>query len=445
MIPSTLISDLLLKTVHMFYLQRCGIALQQEYAGDFAHPVCHAALSRIYGSDKKTDVTGGWHDAGDYGRYTVPAAKAAADLLLAYEAAPGLFADDTGIPESGNGVPDILDEARWGIEWMLKMIRPDGAAHHKVTCADFCGMIPPHLEREETILSPVSTAATGDLAGTLSLAARIFRPFDDTFAQACLDAAKMAYSFLVSSPPLPFHNPPEITTGEYDDECDTDERFFAAASLFAATGESSYRSDAKALLAHGLPVSLGWADMAGYGYISCLRGFQSADDEFMDGLRETLLSEAVRLTELSEHSPYGVSLGETLLWGSNMYLLNNAILIGGAHRLRPSPRFAAAVERHLEYILGNNPLSQCYVTGIGPRSPQHPHHRPSAAVGRPMPGMLVGGPDSGLHDPRAKELLAAKTAMECYLDDPESYSTNEVAIYWNSALVYALALLEQRS
>ena len=103
-------------------------------------------------------------------------------------------------------------------------------------------------------------------------------------------------------------------------------------------------------------------------------------------------------------------------------------------------RYTAAVERHLEYIFGKNPLNKCYVTGYDERSPQHPHHRPSAALGKPMPGMLVGGPDSGLHDSRAKERLLGKPPFECYLDELECYSTNEVAVYWNSALVYALSL-----
>ena len=433
--------SLLEKVVRMFYLQRCGGTLQQNYAGDFSHPACHTAPSRIYGTEEFLSVSGGWHDAGDYGRYSAPGAKAAADLLLAYLAAPALFGDGTGIPESGNSVPDLLDEARWELEWMRKMIRPDGAVYHKVTCANFCGMIPPQQEREETVVSPVSTTATGDFAGTFALASRVFAPFDPAFAAACLDAARRTYAFLRLSPPLPFHNPADIATGEYDDNCDLDERFFAASSLFSATGERAYLDDATALWSAELPVSLGWEDMAGYGYLCLLFSpFAASDEPFLQALRERFFAHADALASASEASPYGVSLDSPLPWGSNMYLLNNAALLGEANRLRPSERYAAAVEKHLEYIFGSNPLSMCYVTGFGERSPRHPHHRPSAALGKPMPGMLVGGPDSGLHDPRAKERLLGKPPFECYLDELESYSTNEVAVYWNSALVYALAL-----
>ncbi len=443
MIASVRISELVKQTVRMFYLQRCGTALQPEYAGDFAHPACHAAPSRILGTDERLDVAGGWHDAGDYGRYIAPAAKAVADLLLAYEAAPKLFSDETDIPESGNGIPDILDEARWEIEWMLKMTRPDGAVYHKVTCARFCGMIMPQFELEETIVSPVSTTAAGDFAGALALAYRIYLQHDRVFANECLAAARKAYAFLKASPALPFHNPQEIETGEYDDECDVDERFFAAASLYAATGEPAFLVDAQSLLTDDLPVSLGWEDMAGYGCIACLKSpCIASDDEFLSTVKARLINEADTLVVLSENHPYGISLGEELPWGSNMYLLNNAVLIGEANRLQPSIRYENAVKWHLAYILGNNPLGKCYVTGLNQNSPQNPHHRPSAAVGKPMPGMLVGGPDSGVHDPLAKERLNGKPPMECYLDELESYSTNEVAVYWNSALVYALALLK---
>lgn len=121
-------------SVRMLYLQRCGSVVEDD---TFGHKACHNTLATIYGTDEKIDVSGGWHDAGDYGRYVVTGAKTVADLLYAYQTAPQLFQDDTGIPESGNGVPDILDEARYEIEWMLKMQDSSGGVHHKVTCATF--------------------------------------------------------------------------------------------------------------------------------------------------------------------------------------------------------------------------------------------------------------------------------------------------------------------
>jgi endoglucanase len=100
-------NNLLDDTVKMLYLQRCGTQVQDA---DFGHPACHNTMATVYQTNEKIDVSGGWHDAGDYGRYVVAAAKSIADLLYAYQANPDLYGDNLGIPESGNGTPDILDE-----------------------------------------------------------------------------------------------------------------------------------------------------------------------------------------------------------------------------------------------------------------------------------------------------------------------------------------------
>ena len=95
----------------------------------------------------------------------------------------------------------------------------------------------------------------------------------------------------------------------------------------------------------------------------------------------------------------------------------------------------------LKYIFGNNPMSVCYVTGCSDKSARHPHHRPSVAAGHAMPGMLVGGPDQYLEDACVRKRLIGAAPACCYIDSVESYSTNEVAIYWNSPLVYVMARL----
>ena len=146
----------------MLYLQRCGTEVKDTA---FGHKACHNALATIYGTSEKIDVSGGWHDAGDYGRYIVTGAKTVADLLYAYQTAPQMFSDNIGIAESGNGVPDVLDEARYEIEWMLKMQdKTTGGVHHKVSCASFPGYVMPEEETDELVVTPVSTTATAESA-----------------------------------------------------------------------------------------------------------------------------------------------------------------------------------------------------------------------------------------------------------------------------------------
>ena len=109
------------------YYQRCGCALDEKHAGVFQHKICHTGKATLI-DDKSVvmDVSGGWHDAGDYGRYIVPAAVTVGHLLYAYELFPKAFGDELNIPESGNGIPDILNECRYELEWMMKMQRQAG-------------------------------------------------------------------------------------------------------------------------------------------------------------------------------------------------------------------------------------------------------------------------------------------------------------------------------
>ena len=113
-----------------------------------------------------------------------------------------------------------------------------------------------------------------------------------------------------------------------------------------------------------------------------------------------------------------------------------------ANQLTPDEKYVTAARCQLDYLLGTNTNSYCFVTGFGTLSPENPHHRPSQAVGEAMSGMLVGGPDSDLEDPYAQATLSENANAACYVDNVQSYSCNEVTIYWNSPLVYLLVGVE---
>lgn len=419
--------EMLSALVDLFRLQKCGCACSDPV---FAHPACHTALARVYGTDEKREVSGGWHDAGDYGRYTVPGAKAAIDLLAAFKLAPEAF----------RGIP-VSEEARYEIDWLLKMQREDGAAFHKVTCASFCGFVMPEEETEPLYLSPVSTAATGDLAAALAVASLIYKETDPAYAERCRAAALKACSFLEKTPLLPFKNPEGITTGEYPEEDGSleDELFLAAAAEFALTGTEEAAKKAEARYGDGLPLLLGWAGVAGYGALLLLDLLP--EGAFKAKLRADLNARAEDLLSASETDEWGLSLKKDFPWGSNMNVCHNGILLASAALRTGNGAMALAAKKHYAYLLGANPLRRSYITGFGPNPPEHPHHRLSGAKGVPAKGMLAGGPDMYLHDPLAAELLAGKKPEECYLDILESYSTNEIAIYWNSALVLFIAVL----
>lgn len=415
-------TELLNDSVRMFYLQRCGCAVEDD---KFAHAACHTDQATVYGTSQKIDVSGGWHDAGDYGRYVVAGAKAVADLLYAYKANPAVFDDNIGIPESGNGIPDILDETRYELEWMLKMQADNGGVYHKVTCSTFPGYVMPTAEVKELIVTPISTTATADFCASMALAAEIYAETDSSFAAACLAAAKKAWGYLEQNPNFIFKNPADISTGEYGDLSDKDERFWAAAQMFRATGDDSYLSGISSV-----HPGMDWSTVGDYGSFALL----GAKTNSLQTSAQSAIEKSASTAESNvKNSPYGSPITK-YNWGSNMTIANAGVLLAKTGK-------TAAASAVLSHLLGQNPLGTCYVTGYGSVSPENPHHRPSMAVGSAMKGMLVGGVNSGLEDSAAKAYCNDAPPAKCYVDNSESYSTNEITIYWNSPLIFLLAEL----
>jgi len=423
--------------VRMFYFQRCGSELTEDYAGEYAHAACHTDKATIYGTSTKIDVSGGWHDAGDYGRYTVAAAKAVADLMLAYEKYPDAFGDDYDIPESGNGVPDVLDEVRYELEWMLKMQAKDGGVYHKVTCANFPGTIMPEEETDPLIVLPVSTPATGDFAAVMAMAYEVYGDIDSAFADKCLAAAKKAATYLDKNGTQAFTNPEDVVTGEYPDNFDEDERFWAYSELFKATGDAAYEEAVAGIDLDKVKYSISWADVGNYATYAYLSSDYTNDDLYkavmakMDENVEQIIKDMGKDT-------YGCSLFKDYVWGSNMLAADYGEILS-LYSDVTGKDYKKETKMQLDYLLGNNGNSYCFLTGYGTLSPEGTHHRPSQCLGKTLKGMLVGGPNANLDDPYAAAVLKGKAQALCYVDNEQSYSCNEITIYWNSPLVYIMA------
>lgn len=424
--------NLLDASVKMLYLQRCGTKVEDD---KFGHPSCHDSIATIYKTDQKIDVSGGWHDAGDYGRYVVAAAKAVADLMYAYEANPEIYSDNIGIPESGNGTPDILDEVRYELEWMLKMQdKSDGGVYHKVTCDTFPGYVMPEKETKPLIVMPKSTTATADFAASMAMAYEFYKDIDADFAAKCLDAAKKAYNWTKANPNVTYSNPADVVTGEYGDKIVADELYWAAAQLYRTTGDTSYMDGVSS------KKGLDWSTVGDYGNIAILtmKDIDKSSDIYVNAAN-TVKTQASQMLNIVKTSPYGSAI-KKYDWGSNMTIANAGIILKLAYDITGDSEYLDAANAQLHYLLGSNPNGASFVTGFGTVSPKNPHHRPSMAVGSAMPGMLVGGVNQNLEDSAAKAYCRYNPPAECWIDNAESYSTNEITIYWNSPLTYLLSL-----
>ena len=435
----------------MLYYQRCGENLTEEYAGEWSHPACHTLRGEIYAFPGRTfDGSGGWHDAGDYGKYTVPTARTVADLFLAYSLYPEAFGDDTRIPESGNGMPDILDEARVGVAWLLKMQDPvSGGVYYKYTPKESPALdVMPQNDTAAYYAVSISPTATGGFCAVMAQAARIYKDTDWNFAEKCLNAAKAAYGWIRANPDAQaYRNPGDIVTGDYRNESHRDEYYWASIEMYVTTGEQAYLDDADP---YGDKAALFWSDTLDLYNVGLLGVFSyllsdAADSNSVlyQGMMRNVLQAADVITGWASKNGYGIDMNpKDYVWGSNLNVSGRAVVLLVANHLSPNDAYTETARAHFDYLLGCNTLNQCYVTGFGIKTVLKPHHRLSAADTTilPVPGMVVGGPNASRQDPIAQSYLKKDTPpAKCYLDRTGAYSLNEAATYWNSPMVLLCA------
>ncbi len=464
-------------SLQFFYIQRSGIAIEAQYAGEqYARPAGHLGVAPNQGDimvpclpeacSYSRDVRGGWYDAGDQGKYVANGGVSVWQLVNTYERAQGCAAHalrdgSQPLPERNNGVPDILDEARWEQEFMLRMQVPDGQpnqgmAFHRVH-DDYWTMIPtlPEQDAEVGHIHPPSTAATLNLAATAAQCGRVWRKWDPRFAQRCLIAAEKAWVAAVANPSV-YTFTPQSGGGDYADDTLSDEFYWAAAELFVTTGRKEYRDFVVAsphFQGHGIPATgFTWRDVSALADLSLALVPNRLSHKQHDGVRDALVSNAERLITLMRTQGYPNPYQPEDLqywWGSNVQVLDQIVLIAAAYDLTRNRKYRDAAFEAMDYILGRNGLNQSYVTGYGSRYSQNQHHRfwsnqADPSLPHPPHGSLAGGPNSALQDPIASSELAGCAPHKCYIDDINSYSTNEVAINWNAALVWVSAWLAEQ-
>jgi len=440
------------------YYQRCGMELLSKHAGIFTHKICHTDPAIMLSdyinkteNPKEYDMTGGWHDAGDFGRYVSAGAVAVGHVLYAYELFPDSFKDSLNIPESGNGIPDILNECLYELKWMLKMQAPDGGAYHKLTAFNHAEFIMPEDDHDRFLIFPVSSFSTADFAAVMALASRVYRPFLPEFADEALSRAKRAYEWLTKNLYIAFHNPEGCNTGEYDDDCDSDERIWVAAEMLRVDPHNRelYLRDLRELVKDELTnTDFGWTDVSGFASMSILTDPDTNAGTLLGTFKSMVLTECGRLSTILRSSGYRLGMeNEDFVWGSNMVVANRAMLFILGSRVIDEAlkaKYIVCALDHLNYLLGRNPMNISYISGEGTNTLKNPHNRVTAADGieEIMPGWVSGGPFRTPKDAAAIAAIPQGTPpMKCYLDDIGSYSTNEITIYWNSPLIFITAFV----
>jgi endoglucanase len=450
-----------------FYYQRTDIPLEEKFAGKWHRPAGHMDTAVLIhpsaegpGRPAGTIVSspGGWYDAGDYNKYIVNSGITMGTMLSAYEDFPSYYQVlGLNIPESGDQVPDLLDEVIYNLRWMLTMQDPaDGGVYHKCTNAAFDGMVMPGVTKAPRYLVQKGTAATLDLAATAAQAARILKGFERQLpglSDSCMAAAGKAWQWALKNPAVIYDQAlinktyqPAISTGEYGDRRFNDEWLWAASELFVTTGDRNYYNVVEQRLKD--PVNLpSWGNVGMLGYYTLLR-FQKTLPAYtataVRSMKDSVLSIATQYILNAKENAFATVMGQSrrdFNWGSNSVAANQGILLVNAFLYTGSRAYLEGALSNLDYLLGRNATGYCFLTGTGTFSTMFPHHRPSEADGipEPVPGLLAGGPNPGMQDKCVYEFTEPETA---YTDRVCSYASNEIAINWNAPLVYLSGALE---
>jgi len=455
-IGKNLYQDALTKLLRSYYLQRCGIAVRDSVS-KVNHPPCHISDGLMAHKDsfnrasQPMPAQGGWHDAGDYGKYVAPTAVTVGRLLNLYEQYPKLFSDgQLTIPESGNGKPDLLDEVKVGLDWLLAMQRQDGAVYRKLSGKNWPPTILPQEDKQPRFIYGISTPETAKFAAVMAMAARVYTPIDAKLAQNYLKAAQKAWGFLQKEPAMKVDwvegddsgsGKYLFSEGDFDPEgalqTDKDDRLWAAAELFITTGDSAFEQYLAQNLAFFSFTLFEWADPSSLGMIDYLmQTRRKASDNLKLQIKEKLIQRADSLMQKVSGSGYRLA-NDNFIWGSNKKAAEEGITLFYAYRVTENQAYFNAAVDQLDYLLGRNHFNKSFITAVGTNSVQHVHHRIAQAKKILIPGLLVNGPNAQAQDGIAPKDLGPLS----YVDDERSYATNEYAIDYNASVIGLMGML----
>lgn len=421
-------NDLLDSALNAIYVQRCGF----DTSGDLGHPACHTSYSKIFSYTKEEylDTIGGWHDAGDYGKYGIIENKVIADLLFTY-----LYAD--------NKDPNLVDEIKYGLNYILKLQDEYGAVYNKVVSKNFAPFISPEDDTAQTYLLYPWTSVTASFAGITGLAYEAFKDSDEELASYCLEAFNRSIEYLYNNQSASNQlNPDGFDVGTYYVTNETDERLFAYSVAYKITKDDKYKELCSDLLNEGIDSDDLVANCRLYAYITLLDCLEY-DSDLYNLVKATLKNECESISEGVSANVYSYPYF-TYLWGSNQHVCEaiNKLLL--ASRYFNDQKYVVKASEMINYILGLNVLDLCFVYGYGYHYPNSIHSRLAYAKNAKMiKGAMCNGVDQYLTDGEIGKYFNEDSPIATrFVDNSDSYSNVEPAINYNSALYLSLNLLE---
>jgi hypothetical protein len=494
-VHNAVFADTLVASMRTFFYQRSGIDITPQHGGNWNHPASHVGpgqdlearlLTGTTPQGSPRNLSGGWYDAGDFNRYIPFTTGVMWDLLNAFRWNPDIFGDDTNIPESNNGIPDALDEIKFQLDWMLKMQQVDGGVLNRVGNRSYDVGAGPQFDTQPRFYTQATTWATASFAATTANASRMFDAILPAYAQTLRTAATNAWTYLSARPTMQPANGSDgatLAAAPAGSESAEDRRLrvLAAAELWAATGNATYKSyfesnyNQSALTHNGHhpilnnrfdPTLATDLNRALITYVQQPGANATIASQIRSALR-THIDWTVGYNNNTDDPYRAYMWAGHYTWGSNQLKANWANMFVYALNIgldtTRHPEFRAQAQHYLHYIHGRNPLGVNYLTnasGLGAEvsvmQPYHgwfqhgsPLYDGAGSQFGPAPGYLVGGPNqffsvSWISPPFGQPPLKAwrdwNTAWNPSQQANEnSWEITEPAIYYQAAYTLLLA------
>ena len=443
-------------SIRAFYYWRASTELLPQHATyngtDFSRPMGHkddvvkihsSAATKSRPEGTIVSAPKGWYDAGDYNLYVVNAGISYHALAFAYEMMPEYYNSlNLNIPESGNGVPDILNELKWELDWLFAMQDEDGGVYVKLSSLRFCSMIMPHEDNLDRYMIGKSTSSALDFAAMMAMSARIFKPYEHIFpniSAKATNAAKRAWNWAKSNPTIYYKNPSGVFTGGYGDNDMSDEFFWAAAELYVTTNDEKYFKELDFSQEFTVPE---WGNVRTLGLMSLMLHKNTETAKISPAI-ESFSALTKKLYEMYEQSANKLAI-EKFNWGSNGVIASTGALFGLAYQIYGDEKYRRAMIDSWNYLLGCNPTDYCFISGFGSKYPKHFHDRrcTSDGIEEPIPGYLAGGATNIILRDCGAKGYPSTTPAGCYRDAICSFSTNEIAINWNAPFALLAGMID---
>jgi len=460
-IERTLYRPVITTLLRSYYLQRCGEALDDTLS-KIHHSVCHINDSQLFRplkgivisqieSDKSTtevDTRGGWHDAGDFGKYVSTTTVSIGRILAAYTLSNNWMAKlNLSIGAHEDSSPDVLTEMQYGLNWLLKMQTDSGAVFRKVAGKKWPALGAPNKDNQQRFVYGVATDDTAKFSATMALASRIYQKYDTELSERYIEAAELSWRYLETNPHflMDWKKEDDSGSGPYkanatDKEMslnyDTDDRLWAAAELYIKTNKNKYLVYINQNI--GLPLNLyEWKDPSALGKWHIFSHLcEPHTIGFCEQLREQFITRANQAFSRVQQADFSLA-NQNFIWGSNKMAVEEAMFLLIAYQLTKERKYAQAAIFQADYIFGNNPFSLSFVSGIGENPVKNVSHIFSRGENIYIPGLLVGGPNR-----LAQASIAPKDmGILSYTDNEKSYAVNEYAIDYNASLIGLLSEL----